>query len=140
MGSSMSLHIKGGASFPAVIGMLTVTTPLASLTADGHGVALDLRFASMKRINRRLIEPPPASGEPCWAAKWDEIASVDVAPRSLVFHLKRGRGSRFVVLRGAVLAPLVREIAGHGVPTRRVRGTTRWFFRRDAWAAGGERP
>ena len=136
----MSLRIIGGASFPGVIGTLSVSVPLACLTADAQGVALDLRPGLLKRVNRRLIDPSPAMEQPCWSVRWDEIASVDVGPRSLVFYVSQGRGARFVVLKRAALAPLVREIEEHDVPARRTSGTIGWFFRRDAWAARGKKP
>jgi hypothetical protein len=124
---------SGGASFPAVIGTLTVSAPLARIRTDDRGLTLDLRPRLIKRSLRRLLDPPPAPGEPCWSASWDEIRSVDVAPRSLALYLKQRRGSRFVVLRRSVLAPLVREIEAHDVPTHQVSGTIRWFFGGDAW-------
>jgi hypothetical protein len=133
METTMSLSISGGGSLPAIIGWFTASTPLVRLTADDQGLTLDLRPPLLRRAVQRLIDPPPAPGEPCWIACWAEISSVDVAPRSIAVYLERRRGCRFVVLRGRKLAALLRQIESHEVPTRHVSGTIRWFFRRDTW-------
>lgn len=133
------VRVSGGASFPAVIGTLTASTPLARLSADEHRIEIDLRSRLLKRAVRRLVDPTPAPGEPFWSAKWDEIRSMDVAPRSVVFRLSERRSCRFVVMRRRALSPFLREVETHRIPIRRVSGTIRWFFRRDAWTgrAGG---
>lgn len=131
----MSVSVKGGGSFPGRVGTLTVTIPLARLTADAQGLTLDLRSTLLKRINRRLVEPPPTRGAAFWSAKWDEIKVIDVAPRSMVIHLRERRGCRFVVMRKSALAPLLQQIETHDVSVRPVSGTAGWFFRRDAWAS-----
>lgn len=140
MVSTMSVSVKGGGSFPGRVGTLTVTVPLARLTADEQGLTLDLRPTILKRITRRLIEPPPTPGAAFWSAGWDEIEAIDVAARSVVVHLKERRGCLFGVTRKTALAPLLRQVALHELPVRQVSSTARWFFRRDAWASPRRTP
>jgi hypothetical protein len=127
------VRVRGGASFPALIGTLTASTPLAKLTADDHRLEIDLRSRLLKRALRRLVAPTPAPGGPFWSATWEEIRSIDLAPRSVVIHLAEQRSCRFVVMRSSTLIPVLQVIEAHKVPTRRVSGTIRWFFGRDAW-------
>jgi hypothetical protein len=70
------VRVSGGASFPAVIGTLTASIPLARLTADEKGIEIDLRSRRLKHAVRRLVDPTPAPGEPFWSARWTEIRSM----------------------------------------------------------------
>jgi hypothetical protein len=126
------VSITGGASWPGRVGTATVSVPLARATTNNEGLVLDVRYRLLRKMLRRFVTSAGGHDEPLLSMRWDEITSVDVAPRSLVAHLQGRKGCRFVVMRPGRLVPLVREIEQHDVPLRRVSGTIRWFVRGSA--------
>lgn len=123
----MDVSVSGGASWPGRIGTATVSIPLARMTATADGLVLDVHSRILRKVLRRFVISAGGSGDPLLSVRWDDIASIDLAPRSVVLHLTNGTGCRFVVMRPAQLAPLVREFEQRDISTRPVRGTVRWF-------------
>jgi hypothetical protein len=128
-GHSMT-RVIGGASFPATLGTVTVSWPLATAVADGTGVSVDVRLGFLRRLLGRFLDPDSRGQSSFWTASWNEISSVDLGRRSLAFHVNGRRGCRFVVLQRKRLEPLVNELESRGLSLHKGRTTLRWFISR----------
>ena len=117
----------GGASFPAALGTLTVTHPLAVLTTSESGIRVDVRSRALKRVLGRAVLREPSTA--WWTAEWSDLASVDVGRRSVILHHKQRQGCRFVTMTRRRILPLVEELERRGILVIRVRTTIGWFLK-----------
>ncbi len=124
--SHSATRTVGGASFPYV----TVSWPLAIATTDETGVCVDVRLGFLRKLVSQFMDPDPKGQSSFFAASWSEISSVDVGPRSVVFHVNDRRGCRFVTLRRRHLQPLVDDLISRGLLLNKVRTTLGWFISR----------
>ena len=114
----MSLRIVGGASFPGVVGALTVTWPLASLTTDSHDITVDLRSRILKRLFSKYTGVDPSTR--WWTSDWEDVSSVECAYNDLVLRNAHKHECRFVVLRESRIDLITRELGNHGVSVTKV--------------------
>ena len=120
----------GAASFPGVIGTVSVSYPLAVLKVSAVGVSVDIRSRVLKRLFASFVRQDPSST--WWRADWSDVTSVDFGRRSLVLRASGRRGCRFATLTRRRLLPLVDELERRGVSVIRVTTTLGWFFKSGA--------
>lgn len=121
----MTNRIFGGASFPARMGTLSMTWPLAVLTVSESGVCVDLRSRLLKRTLGWLVDRGASSV--WWMAEWTDLASVDFGRRSVVLRGKGHRSCRFVTMARRRLLPLIDELERRDILVNRVTTTIGWF-------------
>ena len=114
----------GAASFPGILGTMSVTYPLAVLKLDAVGVSVDIRSRLLKSLVAWFVRQDPAST--WWVADWSDITSVDFGRRSLILRARGRRGCRFATLTRRRLLPVVDELERHAVSVTRVNLGPRW--------------
>lgn len=119
------IKVAGQGSFPASVGSLTVTWPLAVALADVDGISIQLRYQPMRHLFRPLLGGRSLGV----CAKWEEVRSIDVASRSMVLTVRNGDSCRFQPLRRHSLAPLLDMANSKGVPIRLVGTTVGWYLK-----------
>jgi hypothetical protein len=120
-------RVSGGASFPAILGTLTVSSPLAVLTMTDEGVSVNIRPKLLSRLTAKMI--PSAVSATTWSVHWSNLTSVEFARRSVIFHAQGSVGCRFVAKTKKRLAPILEELENRGIALRQVKSTLRWYFR-----------
>ena len=123
----MRNRIYGGAFFPARVGTLSVTWPLASLSTGVDGITVDLRSRVLKRMLSRYVERGPSTH--WWFANWRDISSVEFGERSVVVRAEGTPGCRFVTLSRERMMPLIEELRRQGVQINQVRSTIGWYVK-----------
>jgi hypothetical protein len=117
-------RVVGGASFPAPIGTVTLSWPLAVAEATADGIEVAMRKTMLRFLMVRFMSDSPGpTGVSRFA--WADLAKVSLAPRSMVFRARSGYCCKFSVLRASSLSPLVHELRSHGIPIESVRSSWR---------------
>lgn len=124
----MSIRIVGGASFPGEFGTSTVSWPLAILTSDDDGVAVDVRLRLLKTIIARFAAGRKADSV-LWSVAWGQLQSIDLGQRSVILQSSGQRGCRFVTLTRRRILPLIEELERHNINVIHKKTTIGWFLK-----------
>lgn len=125
---AVNLQLIGGASFPSKYGTSSVTWPLAILTSDDEGVAVDVRLRLLKRVVERFAVDRETNSV-VWSVAWGQLESVDFGRRSVILRSTHQRGCRFVTMSRRRLEPFVTELERRNIVVTRKASTLGWFFK-----------
>jgi hypothetical protein len=131
--AEVECRVIGGASFPAPLGTVTVSWPLAAAVVSSEGIEIIMRRSVFRWMFVGVMSDSPG---PKGVSRfiWSDLAKVDVAPKSIVLRARSGYSCKFGVLRASSLEPLVDVLRVHGVPIEHVASTWRWYFN-PSWTA-----
>jgi hypothetical protein len=119
--------VIGGASFPAPVGTVTLSWPLAAAEVTAEGIDVVMRRSVFRWLaTGGMSDSPGPPGTSRFA--WGDLSNVSQGPRSVVLRSKSGYGCRFVVLRASNLLPLIDAIRAHHIPIEQVASTWRWVW------------
>jgi hypothetical protein len=118
------LLIVGGASFPAVIGTMNISWPLAVLRCNEDGISVDPRSSLLKRALRRFMKSEisqRAAEDIWWSSTWDGLSSVRLATKSIVLENAQKDSCKFVTVTRESMKPLILELERRHITVQRVR-------------------
>lgn len=123
--SETTQRVMGGASFPAPVGTVTLSWPLAVAEVSPEGIDIAMRKTVFRWLFVNVLsESPGPRGVSRFT--WGEMATVSLARRSVVLRTRSGHSARFGVLRASSMAPVIEALRAHAIPIDQVRSTWRW--------------
>ncbi len=122
-------RISVGVSFPIRLGTVTAIWPFGLLVIGATELAVDVRPQVFKRFLLHFVDSEGPGEAPLWEASWNELAPVDLGPRSVILHTDGSRGCRVVFVGRGRLRLLLDELSTRHIVTRRVKTTFGWYFR-----------